>query len=245
MKKTNVLLTLFTLLSLSFVPKPDTRLYELRTYYAENGKMDALVQQFKDHTTKLYEKHGMTNVGYWVASADSNKLLCALSYPNRTARDASWKAFNNDPKWKNAAEKAGKLVTKVDSTFMTVTDYSPKLKKKNIGKEERVFELRTYYMQPGRVPAIMARFRNHTMKLFENHGMTNMVYWTTIENDGSQPKLVYILAHKSEEAGKASFGTFVKDPEWIRVRDDSEKDGKILEKIESVYMKATGFSKMR
>jgi hypothetical protein len=248
MKKINFILIFLIVAFNSFAQNTDSKLYELRIYYTENGRMDALVQRFTNHTTKLFEKHGITNVGYWIATADPNKMLYVLSYPNREARDASWKAFGDDPDWKKAkgdSEKDGKIVAKVESIFMNTVDFSPNIKKKNIKKEERTFELRTYYMLPNRLPNILARFRNHTTKLFENHGMTNIAYWTTVEKDGSQAKLVYILAHKSEEAGKASFGTFVQDPEWIRVRDDSEKDGKIIEKLESVYMKPTAFSKIK
>jgi hypothetical protein len=248
MRKVSILLVFLSLFSISYGQNTDTRLYELRIYYTENGRMDALVQRFANHTLNLFKKHGITNVGYWIATADPNKMLYILSYPNREARDASWKAFGNDPDWKKAredSEKDGKIVAKVESIFMNTTDFSPTVKKKDIKKAERTFELRTYYMLPNRLPNILARFKNHTMKLFENHGMTNIAYWVTVEKDGSQAKLVYILAHKSEEAGKASFGTFVNDPEWIKVRDDSEKDGKIVEKIESVYMKPTAFSKIK
>jgi hypothetical protein len=226
----------------------DPRLYELRVYYTESGRMDALIKRFTNHTTKLFEKHGMTNVGYWLATADPNKMLYVLAYPNREARESSWKAFLADPEWQKVAKESeidGKIINKIESTFMNVTDFSAKVKKKNIKNPARTFELRTYTMLPNRLPNILARFRNHTTKLFENHGMTNIAYWTTVEENGKQPVLVYILAHQSEEAGKASFGTFVKDPEWIRVRDDSEKDGKIIEKIESVYMKPLDFSKIK
>ena len=112
-------------------------------------------------------------------------------------------------------------------------------------QDNRYFEMRIYYCEPGRLPNLLTRFRDHTTKIFEKHGMTNIAYWTTVEKDGQQAKLVYILAHKSEEAGKASFDTFRVDPEWIKVRDDSEKDGKIVEKVESVYMKPLEISKIK
>jgi hypothetical protein len=226
----------------------DTRLYELRVYYTLPGRMDALIQRFTNHTTTLFEKHGMTNVGYWIATAEPNKLLYILSFPNREARDASWKAFVNDPEWQKVAKESeldGKILEKIESTFMTLTDFSDKVKKKNIKSLPRVFELRTYTMLPGRLPNILARFRDHTTKLFEKHGMTNLPYWITQEKDGTQARLIYILAHQSEEAGKASFKAFVEDPAWIKVKEDSEKDGKIVEKLESVYMKPLRFSKIQ
>ncbi|MEZ4902595.1 MAG: NIPSNAP family protein [Spirosomataceae bacterium] len=222
----------------------DTRLYETRIYYTEPGRLDALLTRFRDHTTKIFESHGMTNVGYWVPLHEENKLIYVLSYPNRAARDASWKAFGADPVWKKAqseSEISGKIVAKVESIFMDVTDFSPKIKSKK-SKKERVFEMRTYTTPEGKLPDLLARFRNHTVKLFKKHGMTNIAYWTANNRDNT---LVYILAHPSEEAGKKAFDAFRADPDWIKARDESEKNGKITTKVESVYMKATDFSKMQ
>jgi hypothetical protein len=107
--------------------KVDTRVFELRTYYAAPGKMEALHARFRDHTGKLFEKHGMTVVGYWVpteAKAAQRKLVYLLAFPSREAADRSWKAFRDDPEWqrvKAASEKDGKLVEKLESTFLNPT----------------------------------------------------------------------------------------------------------------------------
>lgn len=233
---------------IAFAKNTDTRYYEMRIYYCHPGKLPDLLTRFRNHTTKIFERHGMTNVGYWVpVDNKDNALYYVLSYPSKEARDASWKAFGADPEWKTVAaesEKNGKIVAKVTSIFMNTTDFSPAVKeqKKN---PERVFELRTYTAAPDKLNDLLARFRNHTLKLFKKHGMTNVVYWTTIEKDGSQPKLVYILAHKSEEAGKASFDAFRKDMKWVKARDESEKNGKLTEKVESMYMTPTDFSTIK
>jgi hypothetical protein len=108
-----------------------TRVFEMRTYTAPEGKLDALHARFRDHTNKLFTKHGIEIVGYWVptdAEKSKNTLIYILAYPSREAADASWKAFRTDPDWKKAqseSEKDGKLVAKVESVFMTPTDYSP------------------------------------------------------------------------------------------------------------------------
>jgi hypothetical protein len=227
---------------------PDTRYYEMRIYYCHPGKLPDLLTRFRNHTTKIFERHGMTNVGYWVPTDNKdNALYYILSYPSKEARDASWKAFGADPEWKTVAaesEKNGKIVAKVVSVFMNLTDFSPAVKEQK-KTPERVFELRTYTAAPDKLNDLLARFRNHTLKLFKKHGMTNIAYWTTIEKDGAQPKLVYILAHKSEEAGKASFEDFRKDLKWIKARDESEKNGKLTEKVESMYMTPTDFSTIK
>lgn len=221
---------LLPLLALSFdvATAADTRLYEMRTYWAPPGKLDALHARFRDHTTKLFAKHGMTNVGYFVPAGENpdRKLVYVLSYPDRKARDTSWAAFVNDPEWKAAyaaSEKEGKLVEKATETFLVATDYSPALDTKP-GKAGRVFELRTYTSTPNNLPHLDARFRDHTVKLFGKHGMTNLVYWHLAPGSAEEEKkLVYLLAHDSIDAAKASFDAFRQDPAWTAARQASEE----------------------
>jgi hypothetical protein len=106
----------------------------------------------------------------------------------------------------------------------------------------RLYELRTYTTFPGRLPALHARFRDHTMKLFEKHGMKNGMYWVPIDEKLKENTLIYVVSHASEEAAKASWDSFVKDPVWVAARDASEKDGKLVQKVERVYMRATDYS---
>lgn len=106
------------------------RYFEMRTYICHDGRLEALHKRFREHTTRLFEKHGMTNVGYWVpAQGDeaANTLVYLLAYPNAEARAASWKAFMADPEWKSvreASEKDGPIVKQVISKYLTPTDYS-------------------------------------------------------------------------------------------------------------------------
>jgi hypothetical protein len=108
-----------------------TQIYEMRTYDAEPGKFDRLNARFRDHTLKLFARHGMTSVGYWAEEEVANgRLVYILAYPGREAREASWAAFRADPEWQAAAKASevdGKLVAKVTSVFMRMTDYSPPL----------------------------------------------------------------------------------------------------------------------
>ena len=109
----------------------DTRVFELRTYHAAPGKMEALNSRFRDHTCELFKKHGMTIVGFWNPSEakDADKtLIYLLAFPSREAADRSWKLFFADPEWKkvkDASEKEGPLVEKIDRVFLNPTDYSP------------------------------------------------------------------------------------------------------------------------
>jgi hypothetical protein len=110
-----------------------TTVYELRIYHTYEGKLDDLLRRFRDHTTKLFEKHGIKNVAYWTPTDDPLKgktLVYILAHPSREAATANWKAFGADPEWqsvKDKSEENGKLVEKIDSTFMVMTDFSPKL----------------------------------------------------------------------------------------------------------------------
>lgn len=226
--------------------KTDNRYFEMRIYYCHPGRLDALLERFTNHTTKIFEKHGMTNVGYWIPTNNTeNALYYILAYPSQAARDSSWKHFGSDPEWKvvsKKSEETGKIVAKVKSIFMNATDFSPKIKPSG-GAIDQTFELRTYTQLPGRNPAILARFRDHTVKIFKQHGMKNIAYFTTIEKDPAvQSKLVYLISHASQEAAKENWAGFSNDPKWKKVAADSEKDGKILEKIESVFMTPTAFS---
>ena len=103
-------------------------LYELRTYYTPEGKLDALNARFRDHTLGLFEKHGMKNVIYWTPVDKPNTLIYVIAHKDKAAADASWAAFRDDPEWKKVAEETqrnGKLVDKVESVYLMATDYSP------------------------------------------------------------------------------------------------------------------------
>jgi hypothetical protein len=109
----------------------------------------------------------------------------------------------------------------------------------------RVYELRTYTVLPGRMPAMLARFRDHTVKLFERHGMINVGYWLPADaKDGSDSKLIYLLEHKSREAAAASWKAFIADADWKAAQKKSEADGKIVAKLESVFLATTDYSQL-
>lgn len=116
---------------LSALPQSPGTVYELRIYHAAEGKLDALLARFRDHTMRIFEKHGMKNLAYWLPTDDPLKghtLVYMLVHPSREAADANWKSFREDPEWvavKDKSEANGKLVEKVDSTFLTLTDFSP------------------------------------------------------------------------------------------------------------------------
>jgi hypothetical protein len=110
----------------------------------------------------------------------------------------------------------------------------------------RVFEMRTYTAAPGKFEALKSRFRDHTLRFFEKHGMTNIGYWIPADAPKSENTLVYILAHPSREAAKKSWAAFGADPEWQKVRTESQKDGAIMSgPPESVYLNPADFSPIK
>jgi hypothetical protein len=111
----------------------------------------------------------------------------------------------------------------------------------------RVFELRTYHTaSPAKLDALHARFRNHSIKLLQKHGMTLVGFWVPTDADkGSATTLVYLVAHKNRDTATASWNAFRADPEWVRVKAESEKDGVLAEKVESVFMSPTDYSAMK
>jgi hypothetical protein len=110
-----------------------TTVYELRIYHVYEGKLDDLLRRFREHTMKLFEKHGIKNVAYWTPTDEPLKgktLVYMLAHPSREAATANWQAFRDDPEWQSVRDKSesnGKLVEKIDSTFLVLTDFSPPL----------------------------------------------------------------------------------------------------------------------
>jgi hypothetical protein len=109
----------------------------------------------------------------------------------------------------------------------------------------KVFELRTYTAPEGKLPNLLARFRDHTLEIFERHGMTNVGYWVPQDAPASSNTLIYVLAHDSRDAAAKSWDAFRSDEEWKRVSAESQVDGPIVSKVESVFMEATAFSPMK
>jgi hypothetical protein len=105
-----------------------------------------------------------------------------------------------------------------------------------------VYELRVYHAAPGKLGELLARFRDHTIKLFEKHGMKSIAYWTPLDEPDRGNMLVYILQHPSREAATANWKSFQDDPEWKRVKEQSEANGKLADKIDSTFLALTDFS---
>lgn len=232
----------------------DIGLYELRVYTAADGKMADLHKRFRDHTVDLFEKHGMTPVLFATpvvqeGQPDDNRLFYIMGYKDRAARDASWRAFATDPVWTEVYQTSqanGSLTSNIDNFFLSPAEYSPLLSMDAVDPP-RTFELRTYEAAEGKLENIHARFRDHTRRIFDKHGMTNVLYWRPIEGQETlDGKMVYLLAFPGVAARNQAWRDFSADPEWQKVAADSQVDGQLLAgRPESVLLRPTDYSPMQ
>jgi hypothetical protein len=221
--------------------------YELRTYTTNEGKLDALNARFRDHTVGLFKKHGIESAGYWVPTdgdKSKNTLIYVIKHKSRDAATASWKAFLADPEWKKAAaesQKDGRILAKrPESVYMEVTDYSPTWKNSK-SDDDDVFELRIYKAAEGKLGKLDARFRDHTIGLFNKHGIKSVAYWHPTDEPDSKDNLIYIIKHDSRDAANKSWQAFIADPQWKKAAKESGV-GRLAERPVSIYMKATDYS---
>lgn len=183
----------------------ETRVFELRTYYAAEGQLDALNARFRDHALRLYQKHGITPVGFWSPEGNpDNKLVFLLAYPSRAARDSSWRSLATDPEWvraRKASDRAGKLVKYIEEEFLTPTDYSPVVAAGE-GRRPRTFELRISTVRAADAAQMHAQLRANGAKELEEQGLTAVGFFT-LDNprQGPDVTLVSLLARIGEPTG--------------------------------------------
>jgi len=109
----------------------------------------------------------------------------------------------------------------------------------------RIFELRTYTAPEGKLGELHARFRDHTLRIFKKHGMENIIYFAPQDAPLSQNTMIYLLAHPSREAADKNWAAFGKDPEWQKVAQETQVNGKIVAKVDRVFLNATDYSPMK
>ena len=227
-------------------------LYELRIYSANEGRHGALIRRFREHTDRLFRKHGLESVGYWIPTEGPAKkrrrFVYLLKHPSRYAAYRNWVNFLNDREWRNVLDQPefqGLLSHRPESIFLTENDYMA-FKDVAIGQPGGVFELRTYVARPGKLDALNKRFRTHTMRLFDKHGISNVGYWTPFDQPESATTLVCLLHHSDREQADTNWQEFLADPEWEKVRRESEADGSVLEAPpERTYLRGLGFSMLK
>lgn len=243
-------LALASVAQVSAAERGDGPIYQLRIYVAADGKLDALNERFREHTTKLFEKHGMENVGYWVATdvpKSKTTLIYLLKHESRAAAETSWEAFRDDPEWQAVAqasrEKHGQILEGIDTTYLVPTDYSPGIQPP---EADKLYELRIYKANEGKLAALHSRFRDHTQDIFATHGMRSYGYWSPTEGTKAGDVLIYILEYDDRDAAKAGWKAFFADPRWQAAYNASIVNGRLLaEDPESIYMRPTDYSPVK
>ena len=243
-------------------PGPEKRLldgpvYELRIYKANEGRFDHLVKRFREHTDRLFRKHDMEPVGYWVPTDGTAKqkraLVYVLKHSSRYDAYVNWGKFTRDREWERVLDLPiykGLLSEKPTSVFMTTTDFSAMAFEAESNQiedgPEGVYELRTYTANPGKLLSLNTRFRDHTTRLFNRHGMKNIAYWTAFDKPEADSTLIYFVRHADREQADANWKAFMSDPAWKQVAKESQVDGKFLAKPpERLYLKPLPFSELR
>ena len=140
----------------------------------------------------------------------------------------------------------GRVAEAMTAAFDSVTRKNPVTTEKGqsggMPSSTVVYELRIYHVVPGKIDALVSRFRDHTMKLFANHGIRSVAYWTALDEPVKSSTFFYILEHPSREAAAANWKAFMDDPAWKSVKTKSEENGKLVEKIDSTFLTLTDFS---
>jgi hypothetical protein len=256
----------------------DDRLYELRVYQPEPGKQGNLLKLIEGDGLAFTKKHGLELIAAWTpADSTDARVVTLMRHADRKTCDAAWGAMQADPDWQAAFRKSyvdeQPIVKSVSRIFLSATDFSPSLTVESVG--DRIFELRTYVTTPKNLSALHHRFRDHTLTLFQRHGMTNVIYWKMADGESVsatdvlqavspvgkstadiEPKLpaagntlIYFLAHASESAAQESFEKFRQDPNWTIARLQSEQSagGSLTagNGVKSWFLKPTSFSPLK
>ena len=214
-------------------------IYEFRFYTAVPGKLPAINDRFANHTIGIFKSHGIGIMGFWTDDiGTSNLLTYVLTFDSMADREEKWASFQVDEGWQRVraeSETGGTLVAVVHNAFMRLTPYSPQPSLKS-----GIQELRIYDTMPGKLPALHDRFANHTMGLFEKHGIENIGYWT--EEVGVSSRLVYMLGYPSLGDREKSWTAFQADPEWQKARAESEENGALVRVSRHSILRPTPYS---
>jgi hypothetical protein len=215
-------------------------IYEWRTYEATPGKLPAL-QTHLEVAAGLFKKHQLGVLGFWTEEIGTGGQVNYMwIYEDLAEREKKLAAFGSDSVWKRQVaeeteREGGPVVARTHNTMLQLTPYSPTPR-----LTTKIQEWRIYEAMPGKLPDLHNRFANHTLRLFENHGVTNIGYWTEVF--GTSNRLVYMLGYPSLGDREKSWAAFQADPDWQRARAESEINGPLVVKTYARILRPTAYS---
>lgn len=229
--------------------------YELIDWHSSPTALDQLHHYFREYALPLFAKYGIETLGCWVPAGENVERMITfiLRSPSREAREAAWHSLQADAQWNDMFGPHGKasrvMAKKARPILMGLTDYSPAFNAEATDGS-RIFEFRTYVAAPTRLADLNARFRDHTMRLFEKHGMKNLAYWNRLaDQEGSDTTLFYLLSHRDRVAAQTSFDSFMADPDWKAALAASQVNGSLVAPpplgVQSEFYEATDYSPVR
>ncbi len=226
--------------------------YELRIYDANEHRFAHLIKRFGEHTNRIFRKHALEPMGYWIPTEGSPKqrrrFIYILKHSSRYAAYRNWNLFSNDREWQKVLDQPefqGLLARKPTSIFMTANDFSA-IARDKIKQPGGTYELRTYTVNPGKLTDLNARFAGHTTGLFRKHGIHNVSYWTPFEKPDSANTLIYLIHHAGRKQADDNWKAFSSDPQWQKIARESQLNGKFLAAPpKRIYLKAMEFSPLK
>lgn len=223
---------------------------ELRVYSVTSGKMDAVIERFRDTVDPVRRKHGIDTLGYWSAPGKTNGGAFAylMVAPSKEELQKREKEFGADPQFKEgyaaSQKKYGNTVDRIE-TFSLSAEATGSLDFTRAAKP-RIFELRIYSIEPGKLQAFRDRWRDRAVPLYEKKGVHNIGWWVCAERDAQgHEQFICLLAAESADAIQRAVSEFHSDPDWQRIEKETEREGKLRSSVVAYKLTPLEFSALK
>ena len=233
----------------SHVDSAEPRSYfELRIYDVTPGKIDAVLDRFRDAVEPIRQKHEIKTLAYWTSKDDQGEhFVYLMTGKSLEEFQAAEKAFGKDPEFQAAYAasnaKHGKTVDKVLSLNLDPADAKLDF---TTAENTRVFDLRLYTVPKNKLAAFTARWRDHASRIYARHGLASIGWWKVVSKEATEDDTVIcLLAGESAEAIQKAIQAFHADEEWLRIEKETEREGNLRSGVTSLFLTPTQFSMLK